>query len=194
MTGPYTAAAAAQSVIIIVALCAAPLAVDLARVVLMGYERSGVSLTAWILAAAAVSAAAVGLGNKLHRPFARWFVRAACSVGRGFHSSNVQINLGHFWSPKHRCDPALTSKRAYIEPKRKRVEGPGRRRQPKGGGCCGGWGVGGRRRSVLPHVLYRLRCDSGKDSLCVSHTKVEKLTYPRLSMYVAFNLITVLTL
>jgi hypothetical protein len=47
---------------------------------------------------------------------------------------------------------------------------------------------------VLPHVLYRLRCDSGKDSLCVSHTKVEKLTYPRLSMYVAFNLITVLTL
>ena len=47
----------------------------------MGYERSGVSLTAWILAAAAVGAAAVGLGNALHRPFARWFIRAACSVG-----------------------------------------------------------------------------------------------------------------
>lgn len=83
-TSSSSAAAAAntvQFVVIVTVLCFAPILVELARVVLLGRRRVAVSMTAWIITSVAVMLGGVGFFNVTRKPFTRWLLRVACSVG-----------------------------------------------------------------------------------------------------------------
>mmetsp|Transcript_44982 Transcript_44982/g.72229 ORF Transcript_44982/g.72229 Transcript_44982/m.72229 type:complete len:899 (+) Transcript_44982:330-3026(+) len=81
----------AQFVVIVTALSFAPLLVDLARVVLLGRSVGVWGVTAWILASAAVVGGGAMFFNTTRRPFTRWLLRVACSVGVSAKDADVVV-------------------------------------------------------------------------------------------------------